>query len=394
MSLTEPRKVYKPFSYPWAYDFWQDQQRVHWLPEEVPLADDLKDWETKLTEAEKNLLTHIFRFFTQSDVEVNNCYMQHYSKVFQPPELKMMLAAFSNMETIHVAAYSYLLDTLNMPETEYSAFLEYEEMNDKYEYLNAQSTDTKREIAKTLAIFSAFTEGLSLFASFAILMNFPRFNKMKGMGQIVTWSVRDETLHCAGMTKVFRTFIEENREIWDDELKGEIYQACRDVVDMEDKFIDLVFEMGPVEGLSADEVKQYIRFIANRRLTQLGLKHEYKVEDNPLRWMEDQLSAVELGNFFEARVTEYSKSSMTGDYDEAYAQTNTYVIYGQQDCRYCSESKRLLDNLGVTYNYVELTDGMKKAMYEKSNMASIPIIHLNGELLGGYEALRNSIIGI
>ena len=168
MSLLESDPIYKPFRYPWAYDAWLQQQRIHWLPEEVPLADDVKDWQRKLNDAERNLLTQIFRFFTQSDVEVNNCYMKHYSRVFQPTEVQMMLAAFSNMETIHIAAYSHLLDTIGMPETEYSAFLHYKEMKDKYDYMQTFGVDTKRDIALTLAVFGAFTEGLQLFASFAI----------------------------------------------------------------------------------------------------------------------------------------------------------------------------------------------------------------------------------
>ena len=192
MSLLNARTVYKPFEYPWAYEAWLTQQRIHWLPEEVPLADDVKDWHRRLSAAERNLLTHIFRFFTQADVEVNNCYMKHYARVFQPTEVQMMLAAFSNMETIHIAAYSYLLDTIGMPETEYAAFLGYKQMKDKYDYMHTFGGTSKGEIARTLAMFGAFTEGLQLFASFAVLLNFPRWGKMKGMGQIVSWSARDE----------------------------------------------------------------------------------------------------------------------------------------------------------------------------------------------------------
>jgi len=212
--LLTDNHVYKPFHYPWAYEAWLTQQRIHWLPEEVPLAEDIRDWKKKLTPSEKNLLTQIFRFFTQADVEVNNCYMQHYSRVFKPTEVKMMLSAFSNIETIHIAAYSHLLDTIGMPETEYSAFMKYKEMKDKYDYMQKFNMDSKRDIALTMAVFGAFTEGLQLFASFAMLMNFPRFNKMKGMGQIVTWSVRDETLHTLSIIKLFRTFIDENPELW------------------------------------------------------------------------------------------------------------------------------------------------------------------------------------
>ena len=318
MSLLNADPIYKPFQYPWAYDAWLTQQRVHWLPEEVPLADDVKDWHNKLSDAERNLLTQIFRFFTQSDVEVNNCYMKNYSRVFQPTEIQMMLAAFSNIETIHIAAYSHLLDTLGMPEDEYQAFLKYKEMKDKYDYMQQWGVETKEDIAKTLAVFGAFTEGLQLFASFAILMNFPRFNKMKGMGQIVSWSVRDESLHTASIIRLFRTFIKENNEVWNEKLQHDLYVNCSTVVNHEDAFIDLAFELGGVEGINADGVKSYIRYIADRRLMQLGLQPMHHIEKNPFPWLDEMLNGVEHANFFENRATEYSKAATRGTWDEAF----------------------------------------------------------------------------
>ena len=318
MPLLEERIYYKPFEYPWAYDAWLTQQRVHWLPEEVPMADDIKDWNMKISDSERNLLMQIFRFFTQADVEVNNCYMQKYGRVFKPTEVQMMLAAFSNMETVHVAAYSHLLDTLGIPDTEYEAFLKYEEMKDKYDYMQKWGVDTKEDIAKTLAVFGAFTEGLQLFASFAILMNFPRFNKMKGMGQIITWSVRDETLHMTSVIKLFHTFVHENPEVWTEELQNDLTEACKTVVKHEDAFIDLAFEMGDIEGLTAKEVKDYIRYIADRRLTQLALNPIYFVGNNPLPWMDEILNGIEHANFFENRATEYSRASTQGKWEEAF----------------------------------------------------------------------------
>ena len=317
--LLTSNPVYKPFRYPWAYEAWLQQQRIHWLPEEVPLADDVKDWQKNLTPSERNLLTQIFRFFTQADVEVNNCYMKHYSQVFKPTEVLMMLSAFSNIETVHIAAYSHLLDTIGMPEIEYTAFLKYKEMKDKYDYMQSFSVANKTEIAKTLAAFGAFTEGLQLFASFAILMNFPRFNKMKGMGQIVSWSVRDETLHCLSVIRLFRTFVQENPEIWTEEFRRDLYLVCATIVDHEDAFIDLAFELGGVQGLDASLTKQYIRFIADRRLQQLGLEPLYNIEKNPLPWLDEMLNAVEHANFFENRSTEYSKASTAGSWEEAFA---------------------------------------------------------------------------
>ncbi len=318
MSLLDENPVYKPFRYPWAYDAWLIQQRIHWLPEEVPLADDVKDWNRKLSDAERNLLSQIFRFFTQSDVEVNNCYMKHYARVFKPTEVQMMLAAFSNMETVHIAAYSHLLDTIGMPEAEYSAFLRYKAMKDKYDYLQEFGVETKQDIALTLAVFGAFTEGLQLFASFAILLNFPRFNKMKGMGQIVSWSVRDESLHTQSIIRLFHTFVKENPEIRTEALERDLYKACQTIVTHEDAFIDLAFELGPVEGLAAAEVKSYIRYIADRRLGQLGLQPIYRTDKNPLPWLDAILNGVEHTNFFENRATEYSKAATQGTWEEAF----------------------------------------------------------------------------
>ncbi len=321
MSLLDAEPIFKPFSYPWAYDAWKVQQQIHWLPEEVPMADDVKDWKHNLTEAERHLLTQIFRFFTQADIEVNNCYMQNYSKVFKPIEIQMMLASFSNIETIHIDAYSHLLDTLGMPEVEYQAFMKYKEMKDKYDYMQQFNVDSKKDIAKTLAVFGGFTEGLQLFASFAMLLNFQRFGKMKGMGQIVAWSVRDETLHTNSIIKLFRTFINENQEIWTDEFREELAEICRTIIEHEDAFIDLAFEFdGAVEGLTAHDVKLYIRYIGDRRLNQLGMDSIYKIERNPLPWLDEILGAPEHTNFFENRVTEYAKAATRGTWDEAFSE--------------------------------------------------------------------------
>jgi ribonucleoside-diphosphate reductase beta chain len=318
MSLLSASKVYKPFEYPWAFEFWKRQQQLHWLPEEVPLGEDCRDWAQKLSDHERNLLTQIFRFFTQADVEVQDCYHEKYGRVFKPTEIKMMLTAFSNMETVHIAAYSHLLDTIGMPESEYSAFMQYKEMKDKHDYLSTFGVDSDEDIAKTLAMFGAFTEGLQLFASFAMLMNFPRFNKMKGMGQIVSWSVRDETLHCEGIIRLFHAFVKE-RDCYTQQVKDDIMDMCQKTVRIEDAFIDLVFEMGPVPGMTAKDIKKYVRYIADWRLGQLGLKPIYMIEEHPLPWLTPLLNGVEHANFFETRSTEYSKAATRGDWNTVWA---------------------------------------------------------------------------
>ncbi|MEO0884012.1 MAG: ribonucleotide-diphosphate reductase subunit beta [Pseudomonadota bacterium] len=311
--LLTPSTAYKPFRYPWAYEFWQRQQQVHWMPEEVPLGEDCKDWAVKLTDKERNLLTQIFRFFTQSDVEVGANYMENYMPLFKPVEVRMMLAAFSNIETVHIAAYALLLETIGMPDSEFSAFMEYQEMADKHDYLGRFGVDTEADILTSMAVFGGFTEGLQLFASFAMLMNFPRFNKMKGMGQIVSWSVRDESLHCEGMIKLFHTFAQETGALTPT-VADNIADCCQTVIKLEDKFIDLAFEAGEVEGMTPDDIKQYIRYIADWRMGQLKLKPIYGVSEHPIPWLTEILNGVEHANFFEARATEYSKGATKGDW--------------------------------------------------------------------------------
>ena len=316
MSLLDTRDYYKPFEHPWMFDYYSQQNQMHWFPEDVPLHNDVKDWQ-ELHESEKNLLTQIFRLFTQSDVDVGSGYVDRYMKIFKKPEARMMMGAFHNMESIHQHAYSLLLDTVGMPEVEYKAFAEYEAMADKHEYIDAVrvTKGDRQSIAKALAIYSAFTEGLQLFSSFIVLLNFPRFGKMKGMGQIITYSIRDESMHVEAMTKLFREFIQENIELWTDDFKAQIYQACREMVDLEDRFLDLVFEQGDIRGLTKKEMQQYIRYIADRRLLQLGLKPNYNVKDNPLDWLDDVLG-VEHQNFFEGRATTYMKAGLRGNVEK------------------------------------------------------------------------------
>jgi ribonucleoside-diphosphate reductase beta chain len=309
--LRTPSVGYKPFRYPWAYDFWSQQQRVHWLPEEIPMGEDVKDWKTKLSDNERELLTQVFRFFTQADIDVNENYMRNYAQVFRPTEVQMMLAAFSNIETVHIAAYSLLVETVGMPDSEYQTFLEYSEMSDKHEFLSQFNMDNDHEILKTMAAFGAFTEGLQLFASFAMLLNFPRFGKMKGMGQVVAWSVRDESLHCEGMIKLFHEYAKETGA-YTDKLKEEITDIARRTVELEDRFIDLAFGIGEIQGTNKEEIKLYIRYICDWRLGQLHLPPIYGVDEHPLPWLTEILNGVEHANFFETRSTEYSKAATKG----------------------------------------------------------------------------------
>ena len=225
---------------------------------------------------------------------------------------------FAAREALHIASYAHLIETLGMPDTTYNEFNEYEAMVEKHEYFT-NTVNNGLDISVKMAALSAFTEGLALFSSFIMLLNFPRHGKMKGMGQIITWSIVDETMHTEGVIKLFRTYIEENKHLWNDATKGQIYSIAEKMVDLEDKFIDLAFQMGKVEGLRSEEVKQYIRYIADRRLISMGMKGIFKVKKNPLPWVEEMINAPTHTNFFENRATDYAKGALKGSWDEVWA---------------------------------------------------------------------------
>jgi len=319
--ITDDRSSFKPFNYPWAYDAWLKHEQSHWMHTEVPMIEDVKDWKSKLTAEEKQFLTHIFRFFTQGDIDVAGGYVNNYLPHFRQPEVRMMLLGFAAREALHVAAYSHLIETLGLPDTMYNQFLQYDAMKQKHEYLmnGSNSLVNTSSVARNIAMFSAFTEGMQLFSSFIMLLNFPRHGVMKGMGQIVTWSIVDETMHAESMIKLFRTYVEENKEIWNDDLKGEIYTLATKMVELEDKFIDLAFEMGAMKDLTSDDVKKYIRYIADRRLISLGMKGIFKVKKNPLPWVEEMINAPTHTNFFENRATDYAKGALSGNWEEVWA---------------------------------------------------------------------------
>lgn len=314
MSLLENNTAYKPFKYPWAVDLAVSHEKLHWGEWEAKLQDDVAQWSHKLTPVEKNHITQILRLFTQSDVAVGTNYIESYLPKFKNNEIRAMLTSFVNREFVHQRSYALLNDTLGLPEEEFSAFTAVQEMQDKLDFMADIDVNTQAGLAKAVAR-SVMNEGMSLFSAFAMLLNYQRYGKMKGMCEIVEWSVRDETMHCDGMVKLFRTFCEEHPRIVTDEFKQDIYQMFRDAVALEDKVIDIAFEMGDVEGLTKEEVQQYIRYIANRRLTQLGLKANWtKVKENPLPWLDWVLNGDSFKNFFEGTVTDYNAAGMEGDW--------------------------------------------------------------------------------
>lgn len=395
MPLLEARDYYKPFEYEYAYQTYKTAQSLHWLPTEVPMAEDIKDWNTRLTENEKALLTQLFRFFTQADVDIARGYIEEYMPRIQVPEVRMAMGAFVAMEANHIDSYSTLIDTLGIPEGEYKAFHNYKAMRDKHEYLFDKSLGKSiADLIVKIGVFSAFGEGMQLFSSFAILLSFQKRGLMKGMSTIVEWSLRDESLHVEFMIWLFHQLIKEHPRVWNDDLKKRLYDTSREMVKLEDAFIDQAFSIGPVDGITVEEAKKYIRYIADRRLLQLGLKPNYKVKENPLPWLDWITNAPTHANFFEARSTEYSKQEIEG-WPEAFdflAKTQSYFIYTMPNCPHCARAKTALTEAGILFGHKEIpTAEERQKLKEEWNWKTYPIIYNteNGRIrfVGGADAL-------
>jgi ribonucleoside-diphosphate reductase beta chain len=311
MSLIDRRDFYKPFEYQEAFDFYLDQQRSHWLADEVPLASDLNDWKQKLTESEKNLIGNILKSFAQTEVHVNDYWSSKVSQWFPKPEIVAMTSTFGSFEAIHAQAYARLNEALDLED--FKAFLEDEAALSKIERLTETPMGTLSEKAQSLAIFSAFTEGVNLFSSFAILMSFQLRNLMKGTGQIVEWSVRDESLHSKAGCWLFRTLLDEIQELNTEDLRNKVTEACHLSVQLEFDFIEKAFEMGEVEGLNKAQLQNFIKARANEKMIELGYNAVYNdIDPNLLKqmeWFGHLTSGKTHQDFFAGRVTDYAKST-------------------------------------------------------------------------------------
>ena len=312
MALLNPRPTYAPFEYPEAYSFWEKQQMSHWIHSEISMAGDINDWKMKLTETEKNLIGSVLKGFVQSEVFIQEYWGSMVSKWFKKPEIQMMAASFSSMESIHAVAYAYLNQSLGLED--FDAFLHEPTAKAKIDRLISTKGKSKEDIARSLAIFSAFNEGVNLFSSFAILLNFSRFNKLKGVGQIIAFSIKDESLHSEAGCWLFRTFASEYPDVMTNELKDQIYDAARLTIQLEDAFIEKAFEKGEVEGLTVHDMKNFIRFRCNTKLNDLGLKKLWKNIDKEaierMLWFDVLGAGVSHADFFAQRVDSYAKGTM------------------------------------------------------------------------------------
>lgn len=313
--IFKSRQVYRPFEYPEAYEYWEKQQLAHWLPFEVAMSKDVQDWKGELSESERKVVGQILKSFTQTELCVNDYWSTYVTRWFQKPEIVMMASSFGAMETIHTVGYSYLNDSLGLDD--YTAFLDDPTAMAKLDRLKTVKGKSKKDIARSIAIFSAFTEGVNLFSSFAVLMSFTRYNLLEGVDTIVSWSVKDELLHSEAGCWLFKRIIEENPELLDDDLKRDIYEAARITVKLEDDFIENAFSLGEIRGLDPRDLKNFIRRRANIKLKELGLKNNWKKIDpeslKRMDWFEEISGSTRWTDFFSNKVVDYSKCNFTLD---------------------------------------------------------------------------------
>lgn len=320
--ITKERIAFKPFQYQWAYDYWFNQQNAHWLHTEINMQKDVKDWLEELNEAEKNVIGNILKGFTQTETEVGNYWSSYVPMWFPVPEIKMMGQTFGAFETIHAVAYSYLNDTLGLDDFE--AFLEDEATMNKLKVLMDINPYTKdlSEIARSLALFSGCAEGIQLFSSFAVLLSFRKSNLLTGIGQQMIFSVRDESLHSEAGCKLFKTLVEENPQIWNDQLRADIYEGFELAIRNEFTYINKIFEQGDLNTITKEQLKNFMYDRANRKLVELGLKAKYAVDPKLLQemeWFYIFVSGEQQSDFFANRETGYSKPNQDWNSDNLFA---------------------------------------------------------------------------
>ncbi len=322
MGLFDERVAYKPFDYPEYYtEGWLKQAQAFWLHTEIPMSGDIKDWNEKLTEAEKNLVGNILLGFAQTECAVSDYWTQKVVSWFPKHEIKQMAMMFGSQETIHAVAYSYLNETLGLENFE--AFLQDEATMERFNNLVSYGGNKRIGIATSLAIFSAFAEGVSLYSAFAVLYSFQLRNLLKGIGQQMKWSVRDESLHSKMGCQLFRHMCQEDNKLLED-CKKDVINAAEAMLKAEERYIDKMFEQGDIENLKADDLKQFIRKRLNEKLVELGYKHlgqYFSFDDKAssrLDWFYHLTGGHTHTDFFAVRPTDYSKANEGEDFEDIW----------------------------------------------------------------------------
>ena len=322
MGLFDERIAYKPFEYPEYYtEGWLKQAQAFWLHTEIPMSGDVKDWNERLTDGEKNLVGNILLGFAQTECAVSDYWTQKVVSWFPKHEIQQMAMMFGSQETIHAVAYSYLNETLGLENFE--AFLQDEATMERFNNLVTYKGTESIGIAKSLAVFSAFAEGVSLYSAFAVLYSFQLRNLLKGIGQQMKWSVRDESLHSKMGCQLFRHMCKESPKLLNN-CYNDIIVAAKAMLTAEENYIDKMFEKGDIENLKAYDLKQFNRKRLNEKITELGYSNGRRyfefdeIAASNLDWFYHLTGGHTHTDFFAIRPTDYSKANEGEDFEDIW----------------------------------------------------------------------------
>lgn len=311
--ILQKRTNFRPFAYPTAFEIFEKQQKAHWTPSEVEMDADVHQYHTEFSIKEKHAITTILKIFTQTENIVADYWTNVVGRWFVQPEICMMANTFASFEAIHAQAYDKLNTALGLDSKEfYLSFLEDEALKKKTEFIESKmEIFSEKDLPLSLAVFSGFTEGVSLFSSFAILLNFQRFNKLKDVANIISWSIRDESLHSSAGCWLFRTLVSEMNYSKEElsALEMQIKEVAEHIHDMEMIYINKIFLEDELEGLNKNDMKNFIRHRINQKMRDLGFNDIYTnlPTDKVGAWFNPLNQAVEFVDFFEARSTNYVK---------------------------------------------------------------------------------------
>ena len=324
--LFTERIPYKPFEYPEYYtEGWLKQAQAFWLHTEIPMSGDVKDWNEKLTPEEKNLVGNILLGFAQTECAVSDYWTQKVVSWFPKHEIQQMAMMFGSQETIHAVAYSYLNETLGLED--YEAFLHEPATAARFDNLVAYDGKDPVGIGKSLAVFSAFAEGVSLYSAFAVLYSFQMRNLLKGIGQQMKWSVRDESLHSKMGCQLFRQMCSQIPGL-KEECEPHIFEAALTMHNAEIDYINKIFEMGDIENLTKYDLTHFIKKRLGDKLAELGYtSKKYKQWDftfydpkciKNMSWFDHLTGGHTHTDFFAVRPTDYSKANEGEDFEDIW----------------------------------------------------------------------------
>ncbi len=318
-SATDPNKIL-PMTYHWARTHYKTGVANNWVPEEVSMQLDIELWKKQgpgaLTEDERRMIMWNLGFFsTAESLTANNIVLAIYRHVTNP-ECRQYLLRQAYEEAIHTDTFIYCCDTLGLnPDEVFNMYLQIPSIKEKDEFViemtksvfdntfSTQGAENVQKFVHDLIGYYAIMEGIFFYAGFAMMLSMLRHNKMVGIGEQFQYILRDESIHLAFGVDLINTIVSENPEIWTEEFQADIVKKIKRAVELEHKYVDDAIPRG-ILGLNANTVKEYVEYIADRRLERLNLPRQYN-KKNPLPWMSEIIDMPKEKNFFETRVTEY-----------------------------------------------------------------------------------------